>query len=246
MTPSPRNVIVLSELKDRAKSASLIVMPDGSAGNNLGEVFFSAGLQLNHVITEDIQSLPSDHGIAGFGQGRLNDQVLFADNNLILESAPNQFALSPERITLINVSADEFSIDGHASASSDSHAIQAEIDSLLRRTEESAVRDVACKPAESWEAKNGTTIDNSAITISDLNVSGQPSSSGSNRASSDSEIFKLQAVTFGSLTQQPSLLGERGDIVGPDILATLATPGHGQDQQNQNVLQHGPTVSPYR
>jgi hypothetical protein len=219
-------------------------MPDGTTKNNLGEGFFSAGLQLNHVIAEHIQSLPSDHGIAGFGQSRLNNQVLFANNNLVLESAPNQFALSPERITLINVSADEFSIDGHASASSDSHTIQAEIDSFLRPKEEFTVTDVAYKIDESWKAKNGSTVDNGAISVSNLDVSSQPSSSSSDSASSNSEIFKLQAVALGGLKQQPPLLRQGGDIVGADILATLATPGQGQNQDNQNALQHGPTVSP--
>jgi hypothetical protein len=120
-------------------------MPDWSARSNVGEGFFSAGLQLNHVIAEDIQSLPSDHGIAGFSQGRLNDQVLFADNNFVLESTANQFALSPEWVAFWDISTDEFSIDGHASSSSDSHAVQSKIDSLLRRTEESAVTEVAYK-----------------------------------------------------------------------------------------------------
>ena len=115
-------------------SFSSIVMPGGSTGSNSWEGFFSAGLQINQVISEHIQGLPDDDGIAGFNQGRLNDQVLFADNNnLILESAPTQLARSPDRITLINVSADEFSVDGHASSSSDSYAVQFEIDSFLRR-----------------------------------------------------------------------------------------------------------------
>jgi hypothetical protein len=202
-------------------------MPDWSARSNVGEGVFSAGLQLNHVIAEDIQSLPSDHGIAGFSQGRLNDQVLFADNNFVLESTANQFALSPEWVAFWDISTDEFSIDGHASSSSDSHAVQSKIDSLLRRTEESAVTEVAYKHAESWKAKNGTAVDNSNISISDLNVGSQPPASSSDRTSSDSEIFKLQVVTFSSLKQQPSLLRQGGDIVGADILATLAAPGQG-------------------
>ena len=70
-----------------------------------------------------------------------------------------------------------------------------------------------------------------------LNVSGQSSSSSSDRASSDSEIFKLQAIALGGLKQQPSFFGHGGDVVGADILATLATPGQGQNQQNQTVLQ---------
>jgi hypothetical protein len=218
-------------------------MPNWNARSNLGERFFSAGLQLNHVIAEDIQSLPRDHGIAGFSQSRLNDQVLFADNNLVLEHAANQFALSPEWVAFWDVSADEFSIDGHASSPSDSHAIQAEIDSLLRRTEESAVTDVAYKHDESWKAKNGTAIDNGAISVPDLNIGSQPSPSSSDRASSNSEIFQLHAVALDSFTQQPSLLGEGGNLVGADILATLATPGQGQNQDNQRTLQHGLTLS---
>lgn len=213
-------------------------MPDGSTGINLGEGFFSAGLQLNHVIAEDIQSLPRNHGIAGLSQSRLNDQVLFADNNFVLESAANQLALSSDRITFGNVSADEFSIDGHASASSDGHAVQSEIDSLLSRTEESAVTDVTHEIDESWKAKNGTAVDDGAISISDLNVSGQATSPSSDRASSNSEIFKLQVVTLGGLLQQPSLLGKGGDIVGADIFATLAASGQGQNQDNQRALQH--------
>jgi hypothetical protein len=205
-------------------SFSSIVMPGESTGSNSWEGFFSAGLQINQVISEHIQGLPDDDGIAGFNQGRLNDQVLFADNNnLILESAPNQLARSPDRITLINVSADEFSVDGHASSSSDSHAAQSEIDSFLRRTEGSAITDVACNP-ESWEAKNGTMIDNGGISISDLDVGSQPSTSSSDRTSSESEIIKPQAVTLGGLTHQLSLVGEGGNLVGSDILATLATP----------------------
>lgn len=223
--------------------AGLIVMPDGSARSNFGEGFFSAGLQINHVIAEDIQASPDDDGVTGFSQGRLNDQVLFADNNFVLESTANQFALSPEWVAFWDISTDEFSIDGHASSSSDSRAVQSEIDSLLRRTEESAVTDVAYNP-ESWEANNGTAIDNGPFSVPDLDVGSQPSSSSSDETSSDSEIFKLQVVTLGGLTQQPSLFGEMGDLVGSDILATLATPGHGQNQQNQNALQHGHTVSP--
>jgi hypothetical protein len=43
-----------------------------------------AGLQLNHVIAEDIQRLPSDHGVAGLSQGRLNNQSLLIDLDVIL------------------------------------------------------------------------------------------------------------------------------------------------------------------
>jgi hypothetical protein len=128
-------------------------MPGGSIGSNSWEGFFSAGMQINQVISEHIQGLLDDNGIAGFRQGHRNDQILLADkNNYILESAPNQLARSPDRIALINVSADEFSVDGHASSSSESHAVQSEIDSFLRRTEASAIMGVAYNP-ESWEAK---------------------------------------------------------------------------------------------
>ena len=184
-------------------------MPDGSTGSNVGEGFFSAGLQINHVIAEDIQGLPDDDGVTGFSQGRLNDQSLLTDFAAILLGSGEITERTGGSI-LGDVSADEFSIDGHASSSSDSHAVQSEIDSLLRRTEEFAVTDVAYNP-ESWEANNGTAIDYGAISISNLNVGSQPSSSGSDRASSDSEIFKPQAVALGGLAQQPSFFGEGGE-----------------------------------
>jgi hypothetical protein len=175
----------------------------------LGEGFFPAGLQINHVVAEDIQGSPDNDGVTGFSQGRLNDQVLFADNNFVLESTANQFALSPEWIAFRDMSADETSINGYTTATSDGHAIQSEIDSLLGPKEESAVTDVAYNP-ESWEANYGTAIDYGAISISNLNVGSQPSSSSSDRASSNSEIFKPQAIALGGLAQQPSLFGEGG------------------------------------
>ena len=114
-------------------------MPDGSAGNNLGEGFFSTGLQFNHVIAEHIQSLPGNDGITGFSQSRLNDQSLLMDFDAILLGSGQ----ITERIggsIIGDVSAHELSVDSHATAPSDSHAIHSEFDALLRRTEESFIR----------------------------------------------------------------------------------------------------------
>jgi hypothetical protein len=205
----------------------------------LGEGFFSAGLQINHVIAEHIQSLPSNHGIAGLSQSSFNNQGLFADFSAVLDGGTSQVAKSIWGGVLGDISAHKFSVDSDASSSSDSHAIQPEIDSLLRHTEESTVTDVVEEiNAKSGVGDYGAAVYDSAISVSNLNVGSQPSSSSSDGTSSDSEIFKLQVVTLGGLTQQPSLFGERGDRVGADILATLATPGQRENQNNQSTLQH--------
>jgi len=214
-------------------------MPGGSIGGNSWEGFFSAGMQINQVISEHIQGLLDDYGIAGFRQGRRNDQILFADkNNHILESAPNQLARSTDRITLINVSADEFSVDGHASSSFDSHALQSEIDSFLRRTEESAIMEVASNP-ESWDAKNGIVIDTVASVYRTLMsaVSRRPRAATGPVPIVRSSSRKLSRLAASHISR-PSP-GKRGSLVGSDILAPLATPGEDQseNQHNQGALQ---------
>lgn len=229
--------------------ASLIVVPNWIARSDLGEDLFSAGWPVNQVTAEHIQGLPDDDGIAGLSQRRLNNQVLFADNNLILESAPNQFAGPFDGISFSDVRAHEFSIDGHASVPSDSHAIQSEIDSLLRRAEASAVTDTIEKVnTKSRIGDYSAAIDDGAIIVSNLNVGSQTSASSSDGTGSDAEIFQSEIVALSSLAFESSLFRQDRNIVGGEIFPILTTSelGQSEENQNQNTFQHVRTLSPSR
>ena len=110
-------------------ASSVVVMPDGGGGIDSGAGFFSAGLQRNQVVAEQIEALPCDDGVAGLSQGGFDDQGLLIDFYRILWGRSQV----TERMggALSDVIADEFAIDGDPSASSDRHAVQTEIDALL-------------------------------------------------------------------------------------------------------------------
>lgn len=110
-------------------ASSVVVMPDGGGGIDSGAGFFSAGLQLNQVVAEQIEALPCDDKVAGLSQGGFDDQGLLIDFYRILWGRSQV----TERMggALSDVTADEFAIDGDPSASSDRYAVQTENNALL-------------------------------------------------------------------------------------------------------------------
>jgi hypothetical protein len=141
-------------------------------------------------------------------------------------------------------------IDGDTSLASDSHAVQAQPDAFLYGSQKAFVVDTSLGQAgESPDGENRASINKRAVHVSDFEISGDPSIPGGNRASTNFEVFDLQELSLFGFEALPGAIRELDDFVGPlpfPVLVPTPELGQGEDQQNQNALQHYHTLSPER
>ena len=211
----------------------------------------SAATEFSAVQVNNVQ----EYGDARIGEGRFDNQFLFPDSDRSLDSlavsyeSTGSMRISSLRNGLSNSTfeADQIGSDGHPSLATNSHAVQAQDDSLLFQGHDAILGHTVVDEHATSHANIGdcgATIDWPIIpgSIADFNVRRDFSSPGSEGAIADINIFQLEEFTLPLLPSTQFLSREFDGFVEPRFFTSVAT-GLDQDenQQNQSPLQHSPS-----
>jgi len=219
----------------------IVETPDGRAGITLGS--FGGTTSELTVVNDGNEQEDRD---AGFGEGGVDNQRFFTDSHpsVFLAVAPYETTgdLGVGLFGAVGLT-DQLGSYGNPSFSPDGHAIKTQYESaLLGEGESSTFSQIIVNHDTARHASisvGWSAIGDSAIGVSNFNISRDLASPGSNRAISDLEVLKLQELSLQPFNTFPALRRE-GDGFKDSSTFVGGTAGLGQSegQQNQSALQY--------
>lgn len=167
-------------------------MPNGQGWIELGSIGVTTSSDRVNDITAGLYFKELEHdGKAGFSQGSFHNQLLLT-NRILEKIISSQMACSFGTGIDLHSNADQATVNDDTSFASDRHPIQSQQDSVLPRSLKAFVVDTSHGQAvESPDGEDGASINKRAVHVSDLEISGDPSIPGGNRASTNFEVFDL-------------------------------------------------------
>jgi hypothetical protein len=152
--------------------------------------------------------------------------------------------------------ADQIGSDGYTSLSADGHAVQSQVDSLLLQGQHATLKYAIVDEHGIFETSvgdGGAAVDEGAIGVTDLNISGDLTTPSGEGAIADLEILQLKEFSLPS-RDALSHFGDGFDRVIIDTGLFLDRPASAgqnsnQDQYEQQTSAHGlsfgsPTLPP--
>jgi len=222
-------------------------MPDWSGWITLGSV----GISTPELSAVQISNVPKD-GNTGISEGGFNNQFLFTDADgsfnfpVISDESTGNFGvgfLSAGHFT------DQIGMDGDPSFTTNSHTVQAQLDASLLGGQHAMLSYAIVDEHGSFHSEiddGGGAIDRLAIPISiaDFDLHRHLASQSSDGAITDLEVLKWEELSLQPFQVLPFFRSEGDGFIRPRLFAG-GTPelAQSKNQQDQNALQYGPTVS---
>lgn len=209
----------------------------------------SVGIPTTEFSAVQINNIEKD-GNAGSSEGGFDNQSLLADvdRSLNLSIIPHEstrnFGVGSlgSRLSYGAFIADQIGGNSNTSLSADGHAVQSQNDSGLLQGQDAALGHIVVNEHAASHPEigdGGATVDLNAIGITDVDIGVDFSSKDSQRAIANPGVFDLKELPLETLPPLP-LFGREtnGFIERASFVDAAPSLSQGEDQQNQNALQH--------
>jgi hypothetical protein len=219
--------------------SSLVHVPNGKVGVEPGQVgIAAASSEVQQVSAIHIDG-PEAQRNAGLGQFGFDNDLFFSQANPFHQTTPGLGAS-----VQLHTQTDQASVNSEPSFATNSHAVQAQLDTLIGHSDQGTATDVirdASNVPESNVGIHGTFIDQGTVGVANAQIGGETSSPRRDGTSADFDFLDLQQFSLLSFDPLPlpciQGIPFKGRNVSPisDITSNLS---QGENQNDQSTLQH--------